>query len=142
MIFEVINPCDPVTFEAPDLESAAVAVILLGRGQLGAQCVDDKDIEVPLLFLGGAEEWAMKQFGTSLATLVSLHTKAAIPVLRSFVTGSVGTRKLYKAAMKHIPSEKGRAEFRREWDDDKRSSLTEITNVAHRLADQLEGADG
>lgn len=31
--YDLINPSDPYTFEADDLEIAAVAVVLLGDGQ-------------------------------------------------------------------------------------------------------------
>lgn len=66
MKFNLINPSDPYTFEAPDLEIAAVAVCLLGNGQYLADALgDDADNgnNVPAFLFGGHDEWFTARFG-------------------------------------------------------------------------------
>ena len=53
MLYELINPSDPVTFEAPDLKVAALVTIILGQGQYGAQPVDDSAEGVPIMLFFG-----------------------------------------------------------------------------------------
>ncbi len=66
MKFNLINPSDPYTFEAPDLEIAAVAVCLLGNGQYLADALGDdadKGNNVPAFLFGGHDEWFASRFG-------------------------------------------------------------------------------
>jgi hypothetical protein len=60
--FELINPSDPYTFTAPDLETAALAVVLLGRGQYGGKSLDGGE-DVPIFLFGGHDEWFAEKFG-------------------------------------------------------------------------------
>lgn len=64
MLYNLINPSDPYTFEADDLELAAVAVVLLGDGQYLADPVGGGE-SVPAFLFGGHDEWFKMKFGES-----------------------------------------------------------------------------
>lgn len=64
MKFEIINPSDPYTMEADDLQIAAVAVCLLGDGKYAAKGVEaDSGQDVPIFLFGGVDEWFTEKFG-------------------------------------------------------------------------------
>jgi hypothetical protein len=64
MKFEIINPSDPYTMTAPDLEVAAVAVSLLGDGKYPLKGVGgDAGQDVPPFLFGGHDEWFASKFG-------------------------------------------------------------------------------
>ncbi|MBE2818207.1 hypothetical protein ILT27_17710, partial [Acinetobacter baumannii] len=46
MIFELINPSDKCTFEAPNLKIAALVTCVLGNGQYSAKGIEN-DLDVP-----------------------------------------------------------------------------------------------
>ena len=59
-IREVINPHDKITIDCADEDAARLAVLVVGNGAYGIEnCL-------PLLLLGGSEEWAKNTFGKSL----------------------------------------------------------------------------
>ena len=84
MKFEIINPPNPYTMEADDLEVAAVAVCLLGDGRYGldAQGIDaDTGADVPIFLLGGHDDWFTSRFGAdyeSTARRVLNHRNDAL----------------------------------------------------------------
>lgn len=70
MKFNLINPSDPYTFEADDLEVAAVMVCLLGDGKYLADALGedaDKGNNVPAFLFGGHDEWFVSKFGMNYA---------------------------------------------------------------------------
>ena len=76
MRFEVVNPSDYCTMDAPDLKVAAVAVILFGEGYYGLTGIDCNE-GVPVFIFGGHEAWFSQQFGIgcSDAQLECLNTR-------------------------------------------------------------------
>lgn len=63
MKFEIVNPSDPYTIEADDLQIAAVAICLLGDGKyMGKGVGDDAGQEVPFFLFGGLDEWFTEKF--------------------------------------------------------------------------------
>lgn len=72
MQFEIINPSDPYTMTACDLEVAAVAVCLLGSGRYGLRGLGaDSQARVPVFLLGGSDEWFMESFGDNYETVAT-----------------------------------------------------------------------
>lgn len=66
MRFEIVNPSDPYTMEAPDLEVAAVACCLLGNGKYMLTGLDDAaGQDVPAFVFGGHDEWFVSKFGAN-----------------------------------------------------------------------------
>ncbi len=64
MKFNIINPSDPYTMEAPDLEVAAVAVSFLGNGAYPLDGIGESAGQnVPPFLIGGHDEWFIEKFG-------------------------------------------------------------------------------
>ncbi len=66
MKFNLINPSDAYTFEAEDMEVAAVMVCLLGDGKYGADEIGkgaSNGNHVPVFLFGGHDEWFVRKFG-------------------------------------------------------------------------------
>ena len=140
-LYEIVNPSDPVTMLARSFEAALLATLLVGTGQYAAQPVDHDGEKVPIFLFGGFEEWLAKRYpGKELSELIDEHEADVIAALRSFCTGKPSDRRLYDAALKAITDPDKRAEFVAGWDDQKRSSLNQITNRANAIADRLEAS--
>lgn len=143
LLYEIINPSDPVTILAPSFEAATVATLLLGRGQYAAQPVDHEGEEVPLFLFGGFEAWFEKRFGRKedeLGAFIVEHRRDTIETLRSACTGKATDRKLFDAALAAITDDEKRKAFLAEWDDKKRSSINAIANRSHAMAESLAAA--
>ena len=152
MIYDLINPSDDITFDAPTFESAAVAVVLLGLGRFGAKPEVDESPdgaflhrEIPLLTLGPydkKDKWLLDNFGVQsnedYTAFIDRHHTDVVATLRSFATVSVKERRIYDLALSKITEPDKRAEFLAEWDDENRTSLHEIVNHAHQLAERME----
>ena len=66
MKFNLINPSDPYTMEADDLEVAAVAVCFLGSGRYALEGIGaDAGHDVPIFLFNGHDEWFVSKFGTN-----------------------------------------------------------------------------
>ncbi len=140
-LYDLINPSDPVTFYAPSFTVAAAATIILGEGKLGASPVGEEGEEVPLLAFADQayfDGWVQGLGYESFSEMLNENRSETVACLRTFATVSPDERKIYDLALRAITDDEKRTEFLEAWDDAKRSSLNQITNVAHRLADQLE----
>lgn len=89
--YEVVNPSDPYTFEAPDLEIAAAAIFLVGGGHYAADPFDEDQDRVPIFLLGGAEQWVQEKFGSDIETWFGRVKAERLPevctALESFLYG-------------------------------------------------------
>lgn len=75
MKFNIVNPSDPYTMEADDLEIAAVAVCLLGDGKYPLDALGDdadKGNNVPAFLFGGHDEWFTSRFGRNYEATADL----------------------------------------------------------------------
>jgi len=92
MKFELVNPSDPYTIEADDLQVAAVACCLLGNGKYGLTGLgDDAGHDVPVFLLGGHDDWFESKFGMNYedtATHVLNHRSGALA--RAFESVTLG----------------------------------------------------
>ncbi len=90
MKFAIVNPSDPYTMEAEDLEIAAVAVSFLGAGKYALQGIgEDADIYVPIFLFGGHDEWFAEKFGMDFdatSTHVLDHRAEALATALDSVT--------------------------------------------------------
>lgn len=68
MKFKLINPSEPYTMNADDLQVAAVAACLLAYGKYGLEGLgEDVGADLPVLARGGHDEWFTAAFGTTWA---------------------------------------------------------------------------
>lgn len=135
MEFELINPSDPYTFIAEDLETAALVVFILGEGKYGAE-TEDGNNEVPVFLFGGAEEWYTSMFRRTITEGYEEKKKAVVSALESMMLGHFRDRKRYNAALSAITDPEKKKEFIKKWQDDC-NSLNNIGNEAHKLAEVI-----
>lgn len=134
MEYKLVNPSDPYTFIADDLETAA-SVVFLVNTIYGATNKEGK-VEVPVFIFGGAEEWYIEQFGRSSYDGLKAKKKQVAEALNSVVLGDFEDRRRYETALAAITEPDKREKFIAEWQDG-RSSLNDIGTYCHKLAEQL-----
>ena len=136
--YEVVNPSDQVTFIAPDVISAAIALSLVGNGQYSATALDpnDRALDIPFFMFGGLQSW-LEENGEELNGITNRHLDNTATALESFCTGTLMDRELYELSLASITDEEKRAKFIMKWDDKKRSSMNDITNRANQIAAKL-----
>ncbi len=130
MIYEVINPSDPVTLEAQDIEAAQAACLLLGEGAYALHDADGKEV-MPLFLLGGLNEWA-EQHKFDLGRIRRDKLPAVIECLESAACCEIRDRQAILAAVGDDPEALAR------YNDTKRSSLNDICGRAFKLAAGLK----
>lgn len=140
LLYEIINPSDHATFAAPNRMIAALVVCVLGGGAYGGRAeIDDEANGVPIFLLGGFDEWWEKTFpDEELEGITARHRVALAKSLRTVTYASFADRHLFDSAMAAIDDHAKREAFIEEWNDRKRTSMTNIMGRAHELAQRLE----
>lgn len=131
--FELINPSDPYTFLAVDLEVAALTVFCISTAY-GAESEDGE--EVPVFIFGGAKEWYQNEFGRTPDEGLESRKSEVVDSLASMMYGSFEDRKKYEIALHAIDDEEKKENFIKEWNDGI-SSLNDIGTYCHNLAKEL-----
>lgn len=108
MLFELINPSDKYTIEAPDLETAALAICILGAGKYALHGIDN-DEQVPIFLFGGHDKWFKENFDRTVTESLDHVDLDKIATCLDTISLASGTR----------------------------SSLNDIGKHAHNLADAL-----
>lgn len=139
MIYELINPSDAITFEAPDLKIAGLVTILLGEGAYAANPEDDTQEGVPLMIFDGPEEWWNAHFSEE-PWQDSAKTFAAqlVPALRSVCCASFSQRRLFDIALESIDDPEKRQGFIDKWNDMNCTSMNNIVGRAQEFAAFIE----
>lgn len=133
MIYEVINPSDAVTFEAPSDRIAQLATLLLGEGAYGLEREDGARDVLPIFLFGGADQWLSEHFPEGYGEAVDADGLEIAKALRSLGYCKVRDRKAMIAAIGTDAAALAR------WNDVKRSSLNNIGKRAQQIAEALEG---
>ena len=132
-IYELINPSDSYTFEAPSIEVAAVAVLQLssscGATQLTCVPDDEEPPSTPVMF--GWPEWLLDR-GIDDAW-VEAHLEHVADALESMRIGSLVDREDIEQALALIPKSK-RQEWLAKRQDRLRISLSKIGERAWEVA--------
>ena len=131
MEYELINPSDPYTFIAEDLETAALAVFLIST-LFGAKPKDGGE-DVPVFILGGAREWYSERFGRTPDEGLAAKRNSVAKALSSMMYGCFEDRRRYEAALAAITDEQKKEEFIAAWQDG-HSSMNDIGTYCHKLA--------
>lgn len=141
MLFEIINPSDPYTIEAPNMKIAAAACVLLGNGAYAFKPLEGEGaVEVPMFFLGGHDEWFNENFGQNTEAVcgdVVDNFKAQLAAcLDSITYGSATDRREFERLTEHSePAE--RQKLRIERNRNRAGSLNDIAGRAHAYARNL-----
>lgn len=146
LLFEISNPADPYTIEAPSLDVAAMTAILLGQGNYGFKSLDGgKDI--PMFSFGGGDKWCQEHFKEYLMEMSNrvMDTKLSevADSLDSVLYGDAEDRVEFLEATKDLDQPNFRA-TRILRQQDKCSSMNDIGERAYRMAAKLRKsiADG
>lgn len=131
MEYELINPSDPYTFIADDLEVAALAVFALGN-MFGAKAKSD-DTKVPVFLFSDPHEWFFENFNHSIEDGLESRKIAVANALGTFMLGTFEDRRRYEAALQTITDPDKKESFKAEWQDG-RSSMNDIGSYAHNLS--------
>lgn len=134
MEYKLINPSDPYTFIADNLEVAAIVVFILGVAY-GAKPKDGGE-RVPIFLFGGALDWYKEKFGRTPDEGLQARKKDVADALASFMLGSFEDRRRYEAALSAITDPGKKEEFITVWQDG-HSSMNNIGGIAHDLAKAL-----
>lgn len=140
-IYDLINPSDRITFEAPSHAVAYYVALLVGGGRLGCDCEDGTSLDTLLWFATKeqVEESIEKNLGTNdLDSFLETNWEVAVAALNSFAYGSVGDRKIYNASLAAITDPEKLAEFKAVHEDWMRSSMSQWVDYAWQLAGNIE----
>ena len=133
--YELINPSDAYTFQAPDLETATLTVYMISTGY-GAVSEDGTE-NVPIaVFLDNVDTWYENKFGRSIKEALVVKKEEMIDSLNSFVLGNFEDRRIYESTVNRIFTESKKRKFDEEWND-KRTSMNNIGLRTKLLADHL-----
>jgi uncharacterized Rossmann fold enzyme len=132
VLYEIINPSDPITVEADDETVACVSVLVIGEGRYGLKDQDGRTV-CPLFLFGGAMEWLAKR-GVEIQSYLRDHETEIVACLESAAIGSVADRIGIIAAIGATGDK--RAALRR-WNESRRTSVNDICGCAHRFAQRL-----
>ena len=140
MLFDIINPHDPYTLEADDLEIAANAIALIGRGQYGLQQLSgDKSATMPMFPVTGHDEWFTKQFGRDFATSLNyVMENRAADLAKALASVSIGTPAQKREFEQEAADCKDEEEFQAllaKRHDAIRTSMVDIGRIAWGIAD-------
>ena len=138
-LYDVSNPSDAYTFEAPDTTVAFVVVALLGNGGYGATPIgDDKAEKIPIFLFGGADDW-MRERGIVIDRVLADRKPAIIESLDSVLIGDAHDRQAFRDGLELIDDPAKRVQWRDRWHDDRRSSMNNIGKRAWTIAARLRG---
>lgn len=138
-IYEIVNPSDPITFEAKDDLVAEACCLLVGDGKYGLTRKggndEDEDIGAMIAFMGGdnAEAYLKDRFG-DLGEFYKEHSLDMAAALDSFLTMDTGERKDYKLAIEMIDDPEKKQKYRDEVQGRRRSSMNDIAGYAWKYA--------
>lgn len=137
MIYEVVNPSDPMTIEAEDSVLASLAITLLSNGAYGLYDEDGRAVlpifrfSKPELFIRWLNENNIDS--NKIEDFYVKNGREMAAILESMVYGDAADRKGIMALAEKM-SATDRADAIASWNNSKRSSLTNIAAAAINLA--------
>lgn len=142
MLFNIINPSDPYTMRAPDLEVAAVAICLLGEGKYGLEQIGgDRSAQVPMFLIDGHDEWFTKQFerdfNATVDHVIATRADELVKALHSVFIGTPAAKLAFDELAKNCPDDESYATLLLQTHDAKRTSLNDIGRRAWALAQSV-----
>lgn len=142
MLFNIINPSDPYTMRAVELEVAAVAVCVLGEGKYALEEISgDRSGQVPFFLTGGHDAWFTKQFGRTFAeSLNYVCTRRHEELVKTLASVHIGTpadKAAFDERAAQCPDPEAVVELLHELHDAKRTSMNDIGRRAWQMAQAL-----
>ncbi len=142
MIYEIINPSDPITFEAEDVQLAIIACIYVGSGKMGLRDESEESVVPPMLFWDEARiaEWLTEKGFDGIDGMHELAKEKKTELAAILRSGAVCKTSERKSLIKAIKA--GGGDFQkslRAYNENERGSLNDICGFMHSLADDIEG---
>src|ERR1019366_325801 len=140
MLFEIINPHDPYTIVADDLEIAAVACCILGEGKYSLkELTGDKSAYVPFFPIDGQDEWFTKWFGRTFEQSVTYASEERgadlAKCLASVMIGDAKNRRAMDELLARAETQEAYIAALHEMHDAKRTSTVDLGRTAWGMAD-------
>lgn len=136
MIYEIINPSDPITIEAEEELIAQVVTLLLGQGKMGLKDEAHETV-LPLFLFGGADEW-LEERGivgeTGLNDFIVLHRRELAECFMSAMVCKPGQRRALLKALQGAPDPQKALQV---YNEEQRSSLNDFCGYAHAWGRKL-----
>jgi hypothetical protein len=137
-LYEIMNPSDAYTCTAESDTVVTIAMLMLGRGLIGAKRDGCEEAFGLLMFCPDIDAWWAEHFPGE-APLREFHAGWVAQVadcLDSVLIGSKRHRVLYEETLAMLPEER-HADFRAMWHDKHRDSMNDIGARAWALAEGL-----
>ena len=137
MIYEIINPSDECTIEASNEVLACCAVIVIGEGAYGLYDENGK-AAMPIFLMSDAQrliDWLEKN-GVDPNKMDEFYAQNGVEmatILESIAYGSIKDRKSILAVCEGKTQKETLAALAK-WNDEKRSSMNDISSRCHQLA--------
>jgi hypothetical protein len=139
MLYNIVNPSDPYTIEAPSLDVAAMTAILLGQGNYPFRSLEGGE-DVPAFAFGKGDVWCQKHFKETLMEMSNrvMDTKLGevAECLDSVLYGDAQERVEFLATTKDMDRPNFEAE-RAMRQLDRCSSMNDIGSLSYRMAAKL-----
>ena len=140
-LWNIINPSDPYTLRADDLDVAFCVCAFLGMGKYALREIGGAERYVPADLFGGYNAWCQETFLCSVDELFGRVMRekrdAVIASLDSVVVGNPTDRAAHEKGLALIDDPAKHAEWKAAWHDDRRSSTNDIGAQAQSLAKQI-----
>jgi serine/threonine protein phosphatase 1 len=140
-LYRLLHAEGPFTLLAPDLEIAAAAAILLGRGQYALQEIGGSR-QMPQFVTDGADAWFSTHLGQDVAATLDrvFHERvpALVTCLSSVVAGSPDDRYYYDEQLQSLPDGQAREAFREQWRESHRQAARDLSERAWMIAARIQ----
>ena len=137
MIYEVINPHTPCTFEAPDLEVAALSMGIFSNNLYGAEPEDPAAEDLPPFPMGGVIDWWKTQFKQTPEDRISVRHNEIFNALKTMLYGSFEDRQDYATKIAVIANSEQREIAFSAWKKERLTSQNDIVEQSWQIADQF-----
>lgn len=140
MIYELINPSDPVTIQAEDDKVAAAVALIVGKGAMGLFRTDGygNGIQVlPIMIFcdkSQLDEYLRELGIHDMSKFIVEKINEIIDCLESALVGSASDR----VAIMEVCSQQGDVKkAMRVWNESKRTSMNDICGACHGFANEF-----
>lgn len=143
MIYELIQPSDPIHFKAESDKIAYYCALVLGNGKAGVRRTDGEECASPILFLHPDPMPIIEQYlGASIEVFGDENAADVADCFDSFSYGDLATYRLYCEAVEAITEPEKLKAFKASHEDKNRSSLSTWVKGAWRYAEFFRAKAG
>lgn len=143
-VYEIVNPSDAVTYATDNPTALQIGFLqLCSSGGIALRDVEtDEYLRPMMLFWDDAkmDEWVKKNLPENCGTWLAENRSAVADALESVLYGGTKDRQLFDSMVAGKSPEEVR-KLRVQWNDKKRSSVTDYSTPSLAYADKLRKLD-